>query len=228
MEKDLFGKKWFNVLSIAFLLISFWSFALTMYFFHFEIADRPSIDHVSNTIFLIAVIVLSLIYFGFYLFNLFYVKHLKTHKVMRLLNDSATYSFFIGAIINLLSSAEELLFDATNISLFISSSLTLLGFGLAVVAIIYSSALSRIKTTIEKEESDNHIFVILILFIFCFALGLIFSISALLNIQISETAFYRSIIFKALFYSSAQAFVIVVGILIHSYKIITKDSQQPK
>ena len=100
--------------------------------------------------------------------------------------------------------------------MFVSSSFTLLGFGLTIVAIVSTSVAAKVRSVLENKKCDYALFDVIIPYCLLFVMGLVFSISSLLNVQFADTVFYRVTIYQSLFFSSAQILMIVY-VLIRSF-----------
>lgn len=189
-------------------------YVLTEYFYYFNLKDNPSINETGNPAMFIVPVIFVALYLLFYILNLFKFNIVKAYKTMNIISSGTVFFFGPAVIINLISASDKLVFNTDNISFFVTVSLTLLGFGLTVVAILFQSIQKTIQKNIEENKLDNGLFDLLIPYFLFFAMALIFSIASLINIQDSGTIFYKVIIYRAFFYSSAQIMMMVIILIV--------------
>lgn len=225
VDNNPLSKKFQNLVIVLISTVLFCFYVLTEYFYYFNLIDNPKANDTNNLILLIVLIILGVFYFVFYLLNMLRFKKVKLYRIMNIVSLGTGLFFGVAIIINLLAASEEYAFDTSNISLFSTVSLTLLGFGLTVVAILFQNVKKKINNDIKNGKTDDGLFYLLIPYFLLFAMGLIFSIASLLNIQHAGTLFYKVIIFRALLYSSFQIIAILIKIFISFVQMIIEKTK---
>lgn len=180
---------------------------------HFLFLEHPdrNVNHAENIAILIVIIVLSLIFLVVYLLNMFVFKNKKIHLFMSTFSDGGTIFLLLSSIVLMVISQDMIIFNKEHVSLFISSSFTLLGFGLTIVAILATRVVETLRQSNPSKRMDVLFSTIFPFFLF-FCAGLIYTISALLNLQSIDAGYYKIIIYKSLFYSVIQMFFLVICI----------------
>lgn len=209
-------RKWFNITITVLSVCSCIGAFLMYYFYYYNLPDAPKSGAKIYLVVLIASIVISIAYLVGYILNATIFKRVYVYRLTNIISSSAFLFFTACVLILCFASIDKWIFDKNNISLFVSSSFTLLGFGLTIVAIVSTAVVTKVKNALDDKKRDYSLFDIIIPYCLLFFMGLIFSISTLLNIQYADTVFYRVTIYQSLFYSSAQILMIAY-ILIRSF-----------
>ena len=85
---------------------------------------------------------------------------------MNSVSDGTTIFCLISCLVILVISQEKLVFNKEYVSLLISSSFTLLGFGLTITAILINYIIKRIKESKSEEKIELLFAYILPYFLF--------------------------------------------------------------
>ena len=190
------------VFSIAVIGVS-----LVNHFWFLDRSDRTA-NHNENLIFLVFICAFAVAFFVGYLLNLFVSKNNKAFVVMNAISNGGTIFCVFSAFVILLASYDAFKLNLDYISLFISSSFSLLGFGLTVATIQATFLVRSMKKSNENKRADV-ILAYILPYILLFSFGLIYTCSALLELQSQHAGYYQIIIFKSLFYSILQLFVLL-------------------
>ena len=189
---------------------------LINHFFFLNRSDRVDGNN-DNIVFLIFGCSFALLFLIGYLLNIFIFKRKNAYLIMNAISDGGSVFCLFSAFAILLASSENLSFNRDYISLFVNSSFALLGFGLTVTAILSP----YLVKTIKKASGERQVEVVLaqiLPYFFFFGLGLLYTISALLDLQFQDKGYYQIVIYKSLFYSVLQmaflVFQVIQGIII--------------
>ena len=204
-------------ISIAVFASLFFTGVLLLNYFNYQYISG---DKESSTLLLIYGTVFAGALLIVYVVNMFTIKNIVFHNIFGTLYEGLGSFFAVALIIDLASLSDKIKLDSSNISLLITASLTLLGFGLTSTAISMQYLTSKIKDDINNNKFKGRALGIVITFFFLFASGLIYSISSLVNVQEASLAFYKTIIFRALFFSSAQIVMIIIELAVGFVKQI--------
>ena len=208
IEKDTIVRR--IILTVIFVLMSIaFSFIERKYFTTHTDSYYSNKD---SWLMFIGTIVVSLLISCGCLLNIFIFKNRKIHFVLCSICDGGTWFFVIASLINLLAYYPEFYFDPNYIQIFVTSSFSLLGFGLTICAVMTPFFINAMNKSSDEKRIDT-ILSQLMPFVFVFMAGLVFTSSCLLNLHIKETSFYKMIIYKALFYSITQILFIVIHII---------------
>ena len=166
---------------------------------HFLFLDRSDRDvsHSDNVVFLIMFCLLSFLFLLGHILNIFVFKNKKAYILMNSISDGLTIFCLISSMVILIASQDKLVFNKDYLSLLVSSSFTLLGFGLTVTAILISYIVKRIND-MKSDKQIETIFAYLLPYFLFFSAGLIYTLSALLELQFVEAGYYKIIIYKSL------------------------------
>lgn len=181
------------------------------HFFFLDRTDRTS-NHGENLLLLIIFCVLSFLFLAGYILNLFVFKRKKVYTIMNSISDGVTIFCLISSIVILIVSQDNLIFNKEYLPLLITSSFTLLGFGLTITAILVTYIVNKIRTS-ESEKKIEFIFAYLLPYFLFFGAGLIYTISSLLELQFVEIGYFKIVVYKSLFYSGIQIFFLVYKII---------------
>ena len=209
------------IYALCFLGLSIGFAFIEKYYF----LDLPGSYYQKKDALLIFILLLciGLVFTVTYLLNLFWIKSEKLHTVLTGVCFGMGCVFIVSLIINLIVNQPQITFDSNYISLFVTSSFTLLGFGLTAASILTPLLIKLMKEKSNEERTDK-ILSYFLPYIFLFLFGLAFTATCLLELEIKDTSFYKIIVFKALLYSITQILAIIVAICSYLVTFVFKEN----
>ncbi len=195
------------------VIFSFLSVSLVLcYFFLFLNREDRKVSDNNNICFLVVLFASIFSFALFYILNLFVFRRKMVHVAMSAFEDGLTFFSGVASIIVLLASYEEFSFNKEFVSLYVGSSFSLLGFGLTITAIMTGFFVNKLKKD-KKEKQIEEVFAYLLPYFLFFVSGLLWTVSALLEIQFIDKGFYQIIIYQSLFFSATQIFLIIYRVI---------------
>lgn len=188
------------------------------HFLFFSRSDRSP----NNTMNWIQLSCLCLLFIAFAIADIWNILISKNRKLFLIMDSIIRGVLFFALLscgIAAFTTYDGLKFIKEYISLYISSFISLLGFSIAIVAILTPPLIREIKK-FPYEKKINMVFSDYLQYFLFFFVGLIYTISLIINLQDIDLGYYKIIIFRAMLYSCAQIIVLIFKII----KSIIKSS----